>query len=44
MTLYAFYVKANELRARMQTERRESIERRNNRLRTGIIIKELDEK
>jgi len=44
MTLYSFYVKASELRARMQTERRKSIERRNNCLRTGIIIKEIDEK
>jgi hypothetical protein len=44
MTLYSFYVKASELRTRMQSKRRESIERRNNRLRTGILIKELDEK
>ena len=50
MTLYSFYVKsiefktkAIELKEKMQRSRREAIERRNNALRTGIIIKEIDE-
>lgn len=38
-----FKQKANELREHMQESRKKAIERRNNSLRTGIIIKEVDE-
>lgn len=38
-----FKQKANELREYMQESRKKAIERRNNSLRTGIIIKEVDE-
>lgn len=44
MTWFSIIMKADELRERMQRDRRDAIARHHDSERTGIVIKEIDEK
>jgi hypothetical protein len=43
MTIYYFIQKTNELREKMQKDRRKAIERHQRAIRKGIYFKEIDE-